>query len=87
MLSLSGRILMESWEWCCRGGFCEKTSEASRCWQEPVSASSEVDPLLPKAESISNASGAFVIMYFRKSEKCCAAAVRGMRTNVKEAAL
>jgi len=41
------------------------------CQIEPVPVGSKMDPLLAKAEPISNA----VIMYLRKSEKCCTEAV------------
>ena len=40
------------------------------CWTEPVPASSEMDPLLAKAEPISNVGSASVIAYLRKGKKC-----------------
>lgn len=50
----------------------------SPCWTEPISSGSEMDPLLVKAESISNTS---VMTYLRKGKKCCTGVVR--KKNVK----
>ena len=42
---------------------------------EPVPAGSKTDPLLAKAEPISDAGSISVITYLRKGKKHCAAAV------------
>ena len=52
-------------------------------WTEPVSASSEMDPLLSKAEPVSEAIDTSVITYLRKGKKCCAAAEKAVRKNVR----
>jgi len=50
--------------------------ELSPCGTEPFPAISKTDPTLAKAEPISDAGGASVIMCLRKHKKCCAAAGR-----------
>jgi len=58
----------------CRGGFCEKTSEAALMSDR---ASSKKNPLLAKAESISNTASTSVITYLRRGKiHCTTAAVR-----------
>jgi len=47
------------WNWHGHGGgFCEKLREASPCPMEPEPVGSEMDPLLAKAEPISNGDSA-----------------------------
>jgi len=57
-----------------KGGFCEKTLEAAPLL-EPVPAGSKMDPLLAKAEPISDIGSTSVTIYLRNSENRCAAAV------------
>jgi len=47
---------------------CEKLPP---CLTQPLSAGTKTDPLLAKAERISESSGASVITYLRKGRKTC----------------
>ena len=46
------------------------------CQTETETAGSKTDPLLAKAEPISNVGSASVTTYLRKGKKCCAAGGR-----------
>jgi len=46
------------------------------CWAQPVPASSKTDPLLAKAEPISDSGDTSVTTHLRKGKKCYSATVR-----------
>jgi len=53
---------------------CQKLS---LCLTEPVPAGSTTDPLLAKAEPISDSGSASVITQLRRGKTCCGTAVEG----------
>ena len=56
-----------------RGGFSEKLLEAYPVSPtEPIPAGSKMDPLLAKAEPISDSGNASVITYSRRKKSCTA---------------
>ena len=76
-MGLRGKVLVAGVRVCvCRGGFCEKMLEAApSCQTEPVPAGSKMDPLLAKAEPISDGGSASGITYLRRGKSHCAAAI------------
>lgn len=63
----------------CRGGFCEKTPGTASMLNK-VPAGSKADPLLAKAEPISNIHGMSVVIDLKRGKKMlCSSCERGMR--------
>lgn len=65
------------WQWGgLGGGLCKKTSGQPPCQPEPIAVGSKTDPLLAKAEPVSNGGGTSGKARMRTDKKRCIAAVR-----------
>jgi len=72
--AITGDCIGFRWQtskWGCRVGICKRHQGLLPCGTEPVLAGSKMDPLLAKAEPISDADSASEITYLRKGKKNC----------------